>query len=269
MPYYTNSTVAESAPPAREASAHALALDPTLSEPHAVLGAAALSEWKWDEAGRAYRKAIELAPSSSTAHQWYGNYLMFRGRPAEAIASHRRAIELDPLSLPARMAYGSAHYFADRFEEAEAIHREVLKLDPSYAPEHANLGGVLIQLGRFEEAIEAMQMAAKLDPDQIPREWVDEMRRGYERGGERGFREAYVEGLRPQVGAWAHDFNLAAGLANLGRTDEALTLLEKVVDEHQPIAVQLGVQPSFDVLRPDPRFQRLLERVGLATTQGE
>ncbi|HKY60272.1 MAG TPA: adenylate/guanylate cyclase domain-containing protein [Gemmatimonadota bacterium] len=269
MPYYTGATVAESATRTREAAERALELDPALAEPHAALGAAALSEWKWDEAGREYRKAIELAPSSSIAHQWYGNYLMFRGRPDDAIASHRRAVELDPLSLPARMAYGSAYYFADRFEEALAIHREVLELDPGYAPEYVNLAGVLIQLGRFEEAIEAMEMAAKLDPDQIPREWVAELREGYERGGERGFREAYVEGLRPQEGAWARDFNLAAGLANLGRTDEALALLEKVVDEHQPISVQLGVQPSFDVLMDDPRFQILLERVGVGAGTSE
>ena len=265
MPYYADVTIAEAAPRVRDAAERALELEPALAEPHAARGAAALSEWKWEEAGREYREAIERAPSSSIAHQWYGNYLMFRGHTEAAIAAHRRAVELDPLSLPARMAYGSAFYFADRFEEALAIHREVLALDPGYAPEYVNLAGVLIQLGRVEEAIEAMQMASKLDPDQFPRAWVDEMRRGYERGGERGFREGYVEGLRPQEGAWAHDFNMAAGLANLGRTEEALALLEKVVEEHQPIAVQLGVQPSFDVLMDDPRFQRLLERVGLET----
>ena len=125
------------------------------------------------------------------------------------------------------------------------------------------MAGVLIQVGRIEEAIEAMEMAAKLDPGQIPRAWVAEMRKGYEREGERGFREAYVEGLRPQEGAWAHDFNMAAGLANLGRTEEALDLLEKVVDERHAIAIQIGVQPSFDVLRDEPRFQALLKRVGV------
>jgi adenylate cyclase len=263
MPYYTDTQVAEAALRAREAAARALELDPDLAEPHAARGMTAMSEWKWDEVGREYEEAIRRSPSSATLHQWYGNYLMFRGRTEESIASHRRAVELDPLSLPARMAYGSAYYFADRFEEAIAIHREVLRLDPGYAPEHVNLAGVLIQTGRFEEAIEAMEMAARLDPDQIPRAWVAEMRKGYERGGERGFREAYVEGLRPQEGAWAHDFNMAAGLANLGRTDEALDLLEKVVDERHAIAIQIGVQPSFDVLKDDPRFQALLERVGV------
>jgi TolB-like protein/tetratricopeptide (TPR) repeat protein len=263
MPYYTDTKVAEAAPRSREAAARALELDPDLAEPHAARGMTAMSEWKWDEVGREYEEAIRRSPSSGFLHQWYGNYLMFRGRPEEAIASHRRAVELDPLSLPARMAFGSAYYFARRYEESLAIHREVLRLDPGYAPEHVNLAGVLIQTGRFEEAIEAMEMAAKLDPDQIPGEWARRMRAGYEEGGERGFREAYVEGLRSQEGAWAHDFNMAAGLANLGRTDEALDLLEKVVDERHAIAIQIGVQPSFDVLRDEPRFLALLKRVGV------
>ena len=269
MPYYTDTKVAEAALRAREAAARALELDPDLAEPHAARGMTAMSEWEWDEVGREYEEAIRRSPSSANLHQWYGNYLMFRGRPEEAIASHRRAVELDPLSLPVRMAFGSAYYFAGRYEEALAIHREVLRLDPGYVPEHVNLAGVLIQVGRFEEAIQAMEMAAKLDPDQIPGEWVSRMRAGYEEGGERGFREAYVEGLRPQEGAWAHDFNMAAGLANLGRTDEALALLERVVDERHAIAIQIGVQPSFDVLKDDLRFQKLLERVGVGIHPSE
>lgn len=268
MPYYTDTPVADAAPRSREAAARALELDPDLAEPHAARGMTAMSEWKWDEVGREYEEAIRRSPSAAFLHQWYGNYLMFRGRPEEAIASHRRAVELDPLSLPARMAYGSAYYFAGRYEESIAIHREVLRLDPGYAPEYVNLAGVLIQTGRFEEAIEAMEMAARLDPDQIPLEWAAEMREGWVRAGERGFREAYVEGLRPQEGAWAHDFNMAAGLANLGRTDAALELLEKVVDERHAIAIQLGVQPSFHVLKDDPRFRRLLERVGVPELSG-
>lgn len=50
---------------------------------------------------------------------------------------------------------------------------------------------------------------------------------------------------------------------NLGQTDEARALLEKVVDECHAIAIQIGVQPSFGVLKGEPRFQALVERVGL------
>ena len=263
LPSYSGTSIEEAAPRVREAAQQALALDPALGEPHAALGLTAMNEWAWDEAGRELEQAIERAPSWATARQWYGNFLMFQGRPDEAIATLRRALELDPLAMPIHMTLGGAYYFARRFEEALQVHRTALELDPDYVPEHVNLAGVLMQLGRTEEGIEAMAAAARLDPGEISPEWVAEFRAGFLAAGRQGFREAYVEGLRARPGVWARRFNMATGLAELGRKDEAIALLEELVAEHDQMAIQIGVQPSFDVLRGDSRFEALLRKVGL------
>ena len=57
------------------------------------------------------------------------------------------------------------------------------------------------------------------------------------------------------------DFGLAVLLA-LGRKDEAFRALEDGFDRRDTNLFLLRVDPRFDPLRSDPRFQRLLRRFG-------
>jgi hypothetical protein len=45
--------------------------------------------------------------------------------------------------------------------------------------------------------------------------------------------------------------------------EPTLAWLEKAMAEHSAEMVTLKVNPAYDFLRGDPRFQRLLDRVGL------
>jgi len=57
--------------------------------------------------------------------------------------------------------------------------------------------------------------------------------------------------------------NVARVLVGLGEKDQALAWLERAVDQRDERIVMLKVDPHFDSLRSDPRFQQLLNRVGL------
>ena len=59
-------------------------------------------------------------------------------------------------------------------------------------------------------------------------------------------------------------FHIAIIHAGLGQRDQALVWLEKGYQERSAWMVWLKVDPRFDVLRSDPRFQDLLRRVGLS-----
>jgi hypothetical protein len=50
----------------------------------------------------------------------------------------------------------------------------------------------------------------------------------------------------------------------LNENDRALTQLERSVVERDPNCVWFKVDPAFDDLRPEPRFQVLLKKIGLA-----
>jgi hypothetical protein len=47
----------------------------------------------------------------------------------------------------------------------------------------------------------------------------------------------------------------------------ALDALERAVSEHADSVVYMGTYPSFHPLRGEPRYQRLMQRLGLAKRQ--
>jgi tetratricopeptide (TPR) repeat protein len=76
----------------------AVAIDPTLAEPHASLGMVNRILWQWSASENEFRRAIELNPTYPTSYQWYSVLLRDLGRYDEAAVMVKRAQELDPLS---------------------------------------------------------------------------------------------------------------------------------------------------------------------------
>ena len=57
-------------------------------------------------------------------------------------------------------------------------------------------------------------------------------------------------------------YHFAIVYAGLGETDVVFEYLEKGYEERSPWMTWLKVEPKFDSLRSDPRYTRLLRRVG-------
>lgn len=55
----------------------------------------------------------------------------------------------------------------------------------------------------------------------------------------------------------------------LGDVDRAMEWLEKGLDERSSALARLCVNPRYDPLRADPRFRRLIDRVGLSARSAE
>ena len=49
----------------------------------------------------------------------------------------------------------------------------------------------------------------------------------------------------------------------MGDSDAAFAWFEKAYAEHSNVLISLKVNPAYDRLRADPRFQELMRRVGL------
>jgi hypothetical protein len=65
--------------------------------------------------------------------------------------------------------------------------------------------------------------------------------------------------------AYVSPVDLAVAHLGLGDASAALALLEQAVQERSPRIAFLGIDPHFDALRSDPRFQRLIARIGLSS----
>lgn len=248
------------APLAEKHAREALRLDETLAEPHATLGFIQMfHRWKWEEAGKEFRRALELNPHFSTAHQWYAIYHACEGRTAEAIARMKQAVELDPTSAAINADLGQMHFFAGDVEQALAACRRALELDPQNSFALLYLFYINAKAGRDNEAADAyLQFTEKADPSGSRVRHA-----GYRDAGLRGLLRLDIdyfvkESRNPRsYNRVAEDYSL------LGDHEQALSWLEKSVESHNFFMAFIKVNPLFTSLRDEPRFKALVERVGL------
>ena len=240
-------------PRARDAALKALQLDPSLAEPHAALGmVAAHYDYDWPTAEREYKKAFELNPSYASAHQYYALGLMAHGRFAEAEAQLDIARRLDPLALIVDVDLALLRKFQRDFDGVIAVSKSILERDPSY-----HLGYSMLTTGYYCERRWDDWRAA--DAKQPQGEFLRALANGHPDEIDRAFRkvtdEAKAGARRP------YDVGHYAMLK--GDRATALEWLEKSYQHHDYWMLFINVDPEYDPIRSDPRFQSIVHRLGV------
>ena len=251
-------------PKARTAALKALQIDEALAEAHTSLALIAENyDYDWQTAEKEYQQAIELNPNYATAHHWYAECLMWQGRFNEALRESERARQLDPLSLIIATDHGAILYYSRQYDRAIAQSRAVLDMDPSFDRAVGILLGAYVQEGRFAEALDYIEQHHPLADN--PWAWVAraEVYGPWGRTAEAQHALARAQQLFRGSPSEARKALLPVYVA-LGRKDQVIALLQKAYAEHSNTVVGIKVDPSYDPLRSDPRFQDLLRRVGLA-----
>jgi serine/threonine protein kinase/tetratricopeptide (TPR) repeat protein len=247
---------------AAAAALRALALDSTLGQAHAALGLVrANSEWDWRSAEREYRHAIALAPSYPTAHQWYAEYLNTIGLNTEALAEVERALALDPLSRQIGVVKGRLLLASRRYDEAIAQLRKTLELDPYFARGHFWLGQAYLAKGSRTEALTELEKAERQG-----QRAEGLLAYTYALLGQRERAHALVRDLTARAEReYASPYLIAVAYIGLGERNHALRWLELATDMRDPATGPANWlnDPLLDPLRSDPRFNRLLTRMGL------
>ncbi|MEY2555234.1 MAG: hypothetical protein QOF93_378 [Verrucomicrobiota bacterium] len=248
-------------PKAMVAAHRAIKLDETSAEGHSALAMLVLFDFKFKESEEEFRRAIELNPNYATAHHWFGNSLLVTlGRFDEAIKEGERAVELDPLSLIINADLGSTLMIARRYDEAIAQLRRTLVFDGNFGYAHWNLGEALYLKGDVPAAISEYEKAAALDDDpQI----LALLGRAY---ADTGKREQALEILQKlnEKGQqhYVRKYLYTVVYTGLGDKATAIDYLEKAnEDGDTPDTTWLKVDPIFDPLRNEPRFQQLIAKM--------
>lgn len=250
----------EAFPKAKAAALKAVELDDESAVGYASLAAARMNyDWDWKSTEEEISRAIDLDPRYAYGIMMHSQYLMWTGQVDAAVEEAQRALELDPLSFRMNLNLGWACYYARRFQEAAEQFQTTLELNPNFAPALYGLGESYVQQGDLAEAIATLEQAKQLA------------------GGYPSSSLAYVYTLAGRHDAARHElaeliehsqkeyvspYYVAVIYAGFGDIDQTLTWLEKAYSERSGTLLTLRVNPKFDVMRSDPRFGDMIERIG-------
>ncbi len=251
-------------PKSRIAAEKALELDDGLADAHAALASVRhFYDWDWTGAEKEFVRAIEIDPNNSYAHQVYSYFLTAMARFDESLVHMRLAHELDPLAVEKISGIGEIYFFQKRYGDAIAQYHKALEMDKNAGFVHWAMGNVYLQQGKLDDAIAEYERSIPLSGDS-PDEFAslayakakagrkDEARKLLAELNQRAKRQH----ISPCVFAMVH--------GALGEKDEAFAWLEKAYSNRDFILTLLKVEPTFDPLRDDPRYDDLMRRVGFA-----
>ena len=248
---------------ARAAAQKAIEIDDTLADAHAQLGFIIFwHDWDWGASETKFKRALELDPDSADTHLLYAHLLSNTERHAEALVEARRARELDPLNLRINTLEGSFLIHAGRTDEALTRLQETLEVDPNYYLAHLIASSAYIEKGMYSEAISEARRAREIAGDRGTRA---EANLGYAlaKSGKEAEARSVLEGLlKSSAERYVSPYHIALVYNGLGERNEALAWLERAYAQRKLGMVFLKVEPKWNDLRDDPRFQDLLRRVG-------
>jgi len=251
-------------PKAKEMALAALKLDDSLADAHTSLAFAKMHyEWNFSEAEKEFKRAIDLDPNYSTAHHWYAYDLVAMGRMDDAVAEVKLARQTDPLSAIINTDVAEILYFARRYDEAQLQARATLEMDPNFAHAHRVLERIYDEKHMFPEAIAEGQRSVALSG--VDTWMLLDLANTYALAGKKTEMQDCLRkaakgspcGVLPDV------FGTAEMYVALGQVDRALKVMESAYRRREGGLILLNADPRFDSLKSDPRYQQLLQRIGL------
>ena len=253
----------EAYPRAKAAATRALQNDPDLAEAMTSLGKV-LCWYEWDFAGAEHqlRKAVQINPNLAEAHYVLGSTLPAVGRLDEAIVEMRKALTLDPLAPQFSRWLGRFLLYAHDYAGAIAQSHKTLELDDEYFQAYLDLGSVHMAQGDAAGALRWWRKGQALDSSV----------RSYDAFIVRALaamdrREEAQEILSRLEEESRHHYvraeTLAMGYAAMGDTDRAFASLSRALQARSAGLIYLHLDPGYEPLRKDPRFEAMVQQLHL------
>jgi tetratricopeptide (TPR) repeat protein len=244
-------------PLAKDAANRALAIDGSQAQALMVLGVVSGADWNPTESEKYFRQAIAARPSYARAHALFGVVLAHRRKFDEGIQQIELARRLDPISVETNAFAWHVYFCARKYDEALGVIRAAREADPTFGPAHWRLYVSLEQKGEYQKALE---MADPGNPE------VAGLRAALASGGERGYWQQKLNNIPLNKRTGVH---AATCYMHLGMREEALKALEASYQRRgQDVSLWLPIREEFDPLQSDPRFQKMLEGMGIPVDSG-
>jgi TolB-like protein/Flp pilus assembly protein TadD len=245
----------------KAAAEKAAAIDPQLSEAQAALGIAALNhDFDWETSEKYFRRAIEISPNSILAHSWYQSLLLESGRFDEMTVELDRVLQLNPDSLLSLHYLAWAHFHMRRYDESIEVHRRILEGEPNYAWGHFTFSWLLRCAGNRLGAVAEARKGAELAPHNLM--YFTALAAALAENGQRDEAVKMLDAINQSAATrYVSPYMLAIVYYSLSDDERAFELLETALAERDVWVVWLYVDPQFDRLRDDARFNDLLRQM--------
>jgi TolB-like protein/DNA-binding winged helix-turn-helix (wHTH) protein/tetratricopeptide (TPR) repeat protein len=242
----------------RAAALQAIEADDQVAIGHAALGWARMWSRDLDGACESLEKALRLNPSDPYVIHGDADCLMFAGRMDESIARMRELVMLNPFSAMHSGALAYHLFLARRYEESIAAIEAARERIPGFLA-HYTLGRVYWVQGNFDKALEAERLEFEWRGDTVLLAALEE---GRDAAGPTGAMRAIAEALVARSNdSYVDPFEIGKTFARAGMVDEALHWLNRAVEHGSYEITYVAFRPDFDILREDPRYRDLVDRV--------
>lgn len=250
-------------PKAKAAAQKAIEIDGHLADAHAALGWSTFwYDWDWNAAENQAQRALELNPNNADAHEAYAHLLSNTGRHAEALAEIRRARELDPLNLLTNALEAQFLLHAGKPDEALARLLKTFEVEPNFWIAHLFASSAYTEKGMFAEAIVEAEQARAFSGGSSHA--IAFGAYALSRSGKQAEARAVLEELlRLPAERYVPPYHIALIYNSFDEREKTLAWLERGFEQRDPKLTFLKVEPKWNNLRDDPRFQNLLRRIGL------
>jgi serine/threonine-protein kinase len=242
----------------------ALAIDSTVSKAHLLLARQHLVwTWDWEGAERRIQRVLELDPNDPEGWRTKADFLLAQGRIDEGLREAERAAALDPISSRTLILQARWALLSRRYEEAIRLAEVLVTRDP----ENVLAAWYLVQsllLGGHPEGVNRLLPDESEVADRFSEEPSASLALFLSLRGEADSARVVLDRVVSSLGEADRDpIGVWPTYAVLGDKDEAIHSMERRIEELSPSARFIGVDPLADPLRDDPRYQALLDRIGL------
>ena len=184
-----------------------------------------------------------------------------RREHASVVRDARRMHPLMPgTGATGRPGLGSGDENWRRYDEAAQQLQGVIKIEPTFSFAHVYLGYAYLMKGMYKEAIAEYQTQLSLEGETTST--LCYLGYALAQSGKRSEAQATLDKLKTTK-AYVSPAELAVLYAGLGDKEGAIASLEKAYAAHDLQMQYLKVEPHYDSLRGEPRFQDLMRKVGL------
>ncbi len=242
----------------------AFELDNSIAEAHALQGCIhVMRDFDWKSAKASFQLALEIDPESHNSRDLYDFFFLLpRGNLDTPSENAERDLSRNPLSawMHFRLAY---RYFIKRdFERAETNIRKSLEFDSNFYPPYWLMANILLQKGKYDEAA---RVSEKHFAYSIRGPWaLGFMGYTFAKVGRSNETRKILEKLQViSKSRYLPASSFAPVYFGLGQNDRGFECLFKAHEERDFTLIHIAVDPFWDFIRTDPRFDALLQKMKL------